>query len=59
MTACVINQCHGYWLLLDALAFVIKLYVKLSKEGLELQAEIDIIEKMDMHMKVKQLGAKM
>jgi hypothetical protein len=42
--------------LLDALAFVIKLYVKLSKERLELQVEI---EEMDMRMKMKQLGANM
>jgi hypothetical protein len=38
VTTCVINQYHGYWLLLDALPFAIKLYVKLSKEILELQA---------------------
>jgi hypothetical protein len=56
VTTCVVNQCCGYWLLLDALAFLIKLYVKLSKERLELQAEIDAIEKMDMRMKVKQIG---
>lgn len=59
MTTCVVNQCHGYWLLSNALAFAIKLYVKLSKERLELQAKIDAIEKMDMHMKVKQLDANM
>jgi hypothetical protein len=55
MTTCVINQCCGYWLLSDALAFTIKLYVKLSKERFELQVEIDAIEEMDMHMKMKQL----
>ncbi len=59
MTTCVIIQCCGYWLLSGALAFAIKLYVKLSKERLELQVEIDAIEKMDMHMTVKQLGANM
>ncbi len=59
MTTCVIYQCRGYWLLSDALASTIKLYVKLSKERLELQVEIDAIEEMDMHMKMKQLGANM
>jgi hypothetical protein len=59
MTTFVINQCHGYWLLLDALASTIKLYVKLSKEILELQVEIGAIKEMDMHMKMKQLGANM
>jgi hypothetical protein len=57
VTTCVVNQCSGYWLLSNSLAFAIKLYVKLSKERLELQVESDAIEKMDMHMKVKQLGA--
>lgn len=59
VTTCVVIQCCGYWLLSDALAFAIKLYVKLSKETLELQAKIDAIEKMDMHMTMKQLGANM
>ncbi len=43
----------------NALTFAIKLYVNLSKEKLELQAEIDAIENMDMHMKMKQLNANM
>jgi hypothetical protein len=33
--------------------------VKLTKEILELQAEVDAIEKMDMCTKVKKLGANM
>jgi hypothetical protein len=33
-----INQCHGYWTLLDTLASAIKLYVQPTKESLELQA---------------------
>jgi hypothetical protein len=45
-----------YWLLLDVLTFTIKLYVKFCKEKLELQAEVDAIEEMDMRTKVKQLG---
>ncbi len=36
--AYVINQCHGYWTLLDAFASAIKLYVQLAKENPELQA---------------------
>jgi hypothetical protein len=43
----------------NALASTIKLDVKLSKEILELQVEIDAIKEMDMHMKMKQLGANM
>jgi hypothetical protein len=38
VSACVINQCHGYWTLLGALASTIKLHVQLAKERLELQA---------------------
>jgi hypothetical protein len=38
VTTCVINQCCGYWLLSNSLAFAIQLYVKLSKERLELRA---------------------
>ncbi len=53
MTTCVVNQCHGYWLLFDALTFAIKLYVKLTKEKLELQAEVDACEEMDMRIKVE------
>jgi hypothetical protein len=45
-----------YWLLLDVLTFVIKLYVRFCKKKLELQVEIESIEKMDMCTKVKQLG---
>jgi hypothetical protein len=56
---CVNNQCCGYWLSSNALTFAIKLYLNLSKEKLELQAEIDAIENIDMHMKVKQLSANM
>jgi len=60
VTTCVVNQCCGYWVLSNALAFVIKLYVKFSKEILELQAKIyDAIEEMDMHMMVKHLDANM
>ncbi len=54
--ACVVHQHLMYWLLSDALTFIIKLYVKLCKEKLELQTEVDAIEEMDMRTKVKQLG---
>jgi hypothetical protein len=37
----------------------IKLYVKLTKERLELQVEVDATKEMDMHTKVKKLGANM
>jgi hypothetical protein len=43
----------------NPLAFAIKLYVKLTKEKLELQVEVDASEKMDMRTKVKKLGANM
>jgi hypothetical protein len=45
-----------YWLLSNVFIFAIKLYVRLCKKKLELQAKIDAIEEMDMHTKVKQLG---
>jgi len=54
---CVIKHCCGYWSLLDALASTIKLYVKLSKERLELQIEVDVVDEMDICTKVKKLGA--
>jgi hypothetical protein len=53
------NQCCGYWLLLNALTFAIKLYVNLFKERMKFQAKIDAIKEMDMHMKVKQLNVNM
>jgi hypothetical protein len=56
MFACVLNQHHGYWLLSNVFATNIKLYVQLSKEKLDLQAKIDVVKEMDLHMKVKQLG---
>ncbi len=59
VTTCVVNQWRGYWLLSNVLAFAIKLYVKLTKEILELQVEVDAIEEMDMCTKVKKLGANM
>jgi hypothetical protein len=59
MSTCVVNQHCGYWLLSNALTFAIKLYVKNFKEKLELQIEIDAIEDMDTHMKVKQLNINM
>ncbi len=37
----------------------IKLYVQLFKYRLDLQAKVDVVEDMDMCMKVKQLGANM
>jgi hypothetical protein len=43
----------------DALAFAIKLYVRLTKKKLELQAKVYASEEMDMHTKVKKLGANM
>ncbi len=45
---CVVNHCRGFWLLLDDLVFAIKLYVKLTKEILKLQGEVDAIKEMDM-----------
>jgi hypothetical protein len=59
MTTHVVNWHHGYWLVFDALAFAIKLYVKLTKDKLELQVEVDAFEEMDMCIKVKKLGANM
>jgi hypothetical protein len=56
---CVVKHCRGYWLLLDALASTIKLYVKLSKEILKLQVEVDAIDEMDICTKVKKIGANM
>jgi hypothetical protein len=56
---CVINHRCGYWLLLDDFASAIKLYVKLTKEILKLQVEVDAIKEMDMCTKVKKLGANM
>ncbi len=43
----------------DVLAFAIKLYVKLIKDKLELQVELDASKEMDMCIKVKKLGANM
>ncbi len=59
MTTCVVNQHCGYWLLLNAFASTIKLYAKLTKEKLELQAKVDPTEEMDMCTKVKKLCANM
>lgn len=33
---CVVNQRHGFWLLSNALASTIRLYVKLEKERLDM-----------------------
>ncbi len=46
-------------MLFDALASTIRLYVQLSKDRLILQAEVDVAQEVDMHIKVKQLGANM
>jgi len=59
VTTCVVNQHHGYWLLSNVFASTIKLYVRFTKEKLELQVEVDAFEDMDMHPKVKKLGANM
>ncbi len=59
MITCVFNQHCGYRLLLDVLVFVIKLYVQLSKDRLELQAKVDVVKDMDMDTKVKQFGVNM
>ncbi len=59
VTTCVVNRHQGYWLLIDVLSFAIKLYVKLTKDKLELQVELDASEEMDMCIKVKKLGANM
>jgi hypothetical protein len=45
--------------LFDVLVSAIKLYVKLTKEKLELQAKVYAFEEMDMRIKVKKLGANM
>jgi len=42
VTTCVVNQHRSYWLLSDALASTIKLYVQLSKDRLILQVEVDV-----------------
>ncbi len=36
VAACVVIQCHGYWLLLDVLVSTIKSYVRLEKEKLDM-----------------------
>ncbi len=56
---CVVNHRCGYCLLSNDLATTIKLYVKLTKEILQLQVEVDAIKEMDMCTKVKTLGAYM
>jgi hypothetical protein len=43
----------------NAIAFANKLYVRLTKEKLELQAKVDAFEEMDMRTKLKILGANM
>ncbi len=59
MITCIFNEHCGYRLLLDVLLFVIKLYVQLSKDRLELQAKVDVVKNMDMDTKVKQFGVNM
>jgi hypothetical protein len=49
----------NYWLLSNALASTIGLYVQLSKDKLILQTKVDVAHEMDMCIRVKQLGANM
>jgi hypothetical protein len=53
---CVVNQHRGYWLLFNALASTIRLYVRLEKERSNMQVEVDFATSLDIQMKVKQLG---
>jgi hypothetical protein len=46
-------------LLSNSLVSTIKLYVQLSKDRLILHGEVDVAQEVDMHIKVKQLGANM
>jgi hypothetical protein len=46
-------------MLLLQLASAIRLYVQLSKDRLILQVEVDAAQEVDMHIRVKQLGANM
>jgi hypothetical protein len=41
VTTCVVYRRHGDWLLLHAFSYAIKLFVKFTKETLELQVEVD------------------
>jgi hypothetical protein len=59
VTTCIINQCHGYYLLSIFLTLIIKLYVQISKDRLKLQAKIDVPKDMDMCTNMKQLGTNM
>lgn len=59
VTTCVVNQCHGYQLLFNALASTIKLYVRLEKEKFDMQAKVDLVTYLDMQMNVKQFEANM
>ncbi len=56
VVTCVVYQHRGYWLLSNALASTIKLYVRLEKERSNMQAEVNLATSLDMQMKVKQLG---
>lgn len=53
---CMVNQCCGYWLLSNALASTIRLYVRLEKERSDMQSKVNLATSFDMQMKVKQLG---
>jgi len=46
-------------LLFNLFAPAIKLYVQLAKDRLILQAKVDVAQEVDMHIRVKQLGANM
>jgi hypothetical protein len=56
IVTCVVNQHCGYWLLSNALASTIRLYMKLEKERSDMQAKVNLATSLDMQMKVKQLG---
>lgn len=56
IVTCVVNQRCGYWLLSNALASTIRLYVRLEKERSDMQSKVNLATYLDMQMKVKQLG---
>ncbi len=43
----------------DLFVLAIRLYVQLAKDRLILQAKVDVAHEVDMHIRVKQLGANM
>lgn len=56
LSACVINQCRGYWLLSDALSTTIELSLKFSQEKRILEAAVGTAVRQDFGTKLKLLG---